>query len=283
MKSRILYIVIFSCLVSFSAHSQNVVQTFALANSLFEQADYQLAINHYQRVLFFEQVTFRFESYSRLAKAHFKLNDLKKAGFYYDLAYYSVEEDSLSTEMGFNKIQILILQGRYNEALIDLFSLDYPETDYFNRKSNFYLGVANFALGEYAISEAYFLNISKDSLFQAHIHDVFLKNKKVERINPKVAKTLSMLAPGLGQFYLGEFKSGLNSVVLTSAFVVLGFSTAINYSIFNAVYAVAPWYFRYYVGGYQNSEQHALNKIAKKRTEIYTELLDLIADSNPKI
>jgi hypothetical protein len=84
---------------------------------------------------------------------------------------------------------------------------------------------------------------------------------------------MSIFLPGLGQFYAGDIKNGLNSLLLTGGFFTIGFIVAINYSLVDAMVAVVPWIQRYYVGGYNRAAGIAENKKKSKQDKVYQAIL----------
>jgi hypothetical protein len=113
----------------------------------------------------------------------------------------------------------------------------------------------------------------KDS---AELAELFSK-KNLLSPSPKRARIMSMILPGLGQTYSGDLKSGLNSLLLTSGLIALGINISIRYRLVDAVFSILPWYQRYYTGGYGKAEEIAIRKRQKKRNEVYTKVLKLIA------
>ena len=103
----------------------------------------------------------------------------------------------------------------------------------------------------------------------------------MRRTNPAIPTTMSIIIPGLGQLYLGDLKSALNSFMLTSGFALLFIHTALEYSLIDAAASVLPWYQRYYQGGYENAGKIALKKREKKLTYEYKKILGLITENYP--
>ena len=117
---------------------------------------------------------------------------------------------------------------------------------------------------------------SNDSLSRKNLHALFNENEKLKHKNPKAAKVLSMIIPGAGQLYAGDVKNGLNSLLLTGGFFLLFINTSIAYTFVDALVAVGPWYYRYYLGGYQRAETITINRVEMKRARIYRKMLDTV-------
>jgi hypothetical protein len=132
-----------------------------------------------------------------------------------------------------------------------------------------------FSQGEYQKSKALFKEVSPDT---SVVNELFIKNAKIDKLKPKTAKILSIIIPGLGQFYAGDVKNGLNSFILSGGLMFLGVRSAINNSVLDAALSIMPWYQRYYTGGYNKAEAIAEAKIKERRFKVFNELLEVVED-----
>lgn len=262
-------------------HAQNIDQTYIFAAEQYQNKNFATAINAYQRVVFFGGQTNRDNSlaYYQLANCYFELKNFEKAAGYYDLAFFSLKNDSVKTEIAFKKISCLLLNHQFQYAQVELLGLDDSMSVYFQRKKNFYFGITYFGLNQFDSAETCFLRVidEKDVVAKEKIKNIFIRNKQVDKIHPKTAKVLSIIIPGLGQFYSGDIRNGINSFLITSIFLAIGINTAIVYSPIDAIASVIPWYQRYFMGGYQKAETIAIKKIARKRAVLYQEILGTVA------
>ncbi len=177
----------------------------------------------------------------------------------------------------------MLLQEKYQYALAELYSLaDSMPSIYFNRKKNFYLGIAYFGNNEFSLSEKSFLGaLPNNSITEAEqIKDLFIKNKKVSRVKPKTARILSMCLPGLGQFYAGDIKNGINSLVINALFVGLFTYSFVTISPIDAYFSVLPWFQRYYKGGYTKAGIIAEQKVKKRRVKVYNEIIATVSNTS---
>ncbi len=91
--------------------------------------------------------------------------------------------------------------------------------------------------------------------------------ERVAKKNPKTARVLSMILPGAGQFYAGDIKNGLNSLLLNA---LLGFwfvTTGLAYTFVDAAATVTPWLFRYYGGGIRRAGEIVEKKEGRAASE----------------
>jgi TM2 domain-containing membrane protein YozV len=109
------------------------------------------------------------------------------------------------------------------------------------------------------------------------VNDIYKSALKSHlRPNPKVASFLSMVLPGSGQLYCGEFKSGINSFLLTGTAITVYTLISIRYSFIDAILGVFPYYQRYYTGGVINAQNMAKDKIKIKKMKAIKEINEII-------
>ncbi len=282
-RLKISGIIIFS-LCSGLAFTQNSPQTLEFAGGQYLAGNYDAALSAYQRFLFFNKEKHAPAVYRQIADCYFRLHEYEKAAGYFDLASSSFGEDSIKNEMVFRKIASLLMKDQYDYALMELLGLEGISSSYFLDKQNFYLGITYFGMNRFDSSETSFARIlerNKPADIN-RLHALFAANKKTDRIRPRTAKILSIILPGLGQFYSGDVKSGINSFLITSAFFLLGVKTAATYSFMDAFVSVFPWYQRYYMGGYNKAEAIARKRVRDKRAMVYKEILELLASAKEK-
>lgn len=273
---RILTIII-SCL-TFAAFSQTVSETVAFADVQQSMGHHDIAIQAYKRALFFQSDDYKENIFHKVANSYYSKEDYADAAKYYDLAYAYETQDAAKTEITLKKSLCLLIEQDYSLALLELFSLDDDLTEVQKGQVNFYSAIAYFGMSEFDKSEQYFKECVTTDEEKAEIEKLFNKNAKI-RLNPKTAKVLSMILPGLGQFYAGDIKNGLNSMLLAAGLVTLIIYTSIQFTIFDAIISVGPWYQRYYTGGFKKAEIIAEQKLYKKRDVIYRQIIDIIATS----
>ena len=260
-------------------HAQTLEQTLSFADAAFTVGNYPLAISNYQRVIFFGNDSVLFHCYSNIANCYSATNDFVNGNKYYDLAFFLTKSDSLKNELVLKRTENFLHQKKFNEALGELFSLNNKLFGGQPKKSNVYFGIVYFGKEDYTNSEKYFeLAVGNDSVKQKTIHDLFIQNKKADRINPRTAEILSIIIPGAGQIYAGDFRNGINSLLINAAFAYLFVNTAQVATLSDAVFTVAPWYFRYFQGGYKHAESIAQVRKDMKHAAIFNLLISQLAD-----
>lgn len=256
------------------AFAYTVEETYALAQKQFELGNYQSSIEFFHRVVYFSSDSLKGRALIYLADSYAKINNTGKALLYYDQAYYQSNNASEKNNLIFKKATLLLLQKQPNLALQELFSVDIEINDTINRnRADFFKAIAYWNLKDFDKSRAYFTRLIT---LQEKLDALFLENQKIDRLKPELARILSMIVPGVGQLYAGAYKEAINSFVLTGLLVFLAYEVTINYSLIDAGVITGPWLFRYYLGGYNNAKKLTEDRIAKRRAEVYSNILSLL-------
>ncbi len=283
IKPRIWFWIVCNILTTVTL-AQNLEETIKFANSQFESGNYNLALKEYQRALFFNDGSNLQFIYEQIGSSFFFKKDLKKAAYYYELSYKTTDSDSIKTEILFKKTACLMLDKNFKLATFELLNLpDSLDPQSADRK-NFYFAVCYWGMGDFEKSKNSFMEILPDNqvLAREEITLLFSKKRNLYKPNPKTAQILSIFIPGSGQIYSGDFKNGLNSLVLTGGIIVLGVYMTRYYSLFDAVLTVFPWFIRYYQGGYQGAKKIAQNNRSNRRNETYQKILKVIQKNKEK-
>ncbi len=279
MKLKTLFIISFSLLATLKITAQNIEETLRFAEKQFKAGNYMSALLEYQRVAFFDSKNeFNF-IHQRIGESFYAVKDYASAAKSFDLAARAAPNDSLSSEMYFNKAMCYLKQHNYFFALNELLGLNTPDSEYFNTKLNLYSGIAWFGIEDYdAAHQRLSKVVGNESLSQ--LKKIFNEYKKIrKRFNPKKIQTLSTIFPGLGQLYCGNFKNGINSLVLIGSIAFVTVYIWHLYGFLDAALSMGSWYYRYYTGGINNAERTALEKIAHEKEEAYHKIMHLVKHS----
>ncbi len=262
-------------ILNFPSQGQTISQAYVFGNQEFEAGRFVSAIEVYQRVLFFDSTqTYSPSIYARIAHSLYTEKRYAEAANYYDLAYFSTDVDSLKTAYSLQKIASLLFLKQYSFAEVELLDMDTPlQIPSQEKERLFYEGLTAYAQGQFSTAEVAFKGLVSDT---TTVHQLFRKNDRISKINPKKAKVLSMILPGLGQLYVGDVKNGLNSMLLTGGLFYLGLRSALNTTFIEGTLSFLPWVQRYYQGGFQKAERIAQEKIQEKRYELLGEILETI-------
>ena len=276
-RLNILFTAVFSIAPVVIAQPEEPVTAFG--NKAYAEHNYQLAVREYQRVLFFHLHYDEAVILERLGNAYFMMNQYERAIEYYDHAMLLHTSDSARYSCLFRKVFSMVLHGQYQYALIELYSIHDSLPEPFYREYEFYLAVCLFRLGAFDDAKKAFLaSIPPDrEEARAQLNSLLEHKKYLEKPNPNTAFVLSMILPGAGQLYAGDIKNGLNSMILNGILIFIFVNTTLNYTIFDAMLTVFPWFQRYYQGGFTRAKDIAMHKREDRRNEICRQILTVIA------
>ena len=259
-----------------AVQAQTVPQVLQQADSLLARGDYFSAVKLYDRVLFFDDSAYAINSYEKIAECYFQNRQYDKAANYFSLAGKAEDNDSLAQSIFEKKTISLILGEQFLSAREELFEM--PEAYLKSQK-----GILLTAMTLYGNQEtdAAFNEFSKLEVLKKKDKELARLKKRlirVEKKNPKTARVLSIIIPGSGQLYAGDWRNGLNSLLLTGGLMTLGVHTIATIGFIDGILMVGPWYQRYYTGGFKRAEA-SVNALKKKvRYEVLQEMLRLSKD-----
>lgn len=256
--------------------AQTAEHLYALATDQCSQGNYEQSIKNLKRVQFFDEETRFPDVFQKLGDCYFHLSDFGSAFYYYDLAIIQNENDSVSNYCLSRKVACKLYNKEYNEALVELMSLDSEPIPSFRKDFDMLFGITYYYLGDFMMAQRYFTSVCLSSLHcSADSINYFLDhtNQLKKRFKPGTAKIMSMFIPGSGQIYAGDWKNGLNSFFLTTGFLAVGTALGGSLSFIDAAVIVLPWFQRYYTGGFQKAYSITSDRLANEMNE---NLLDLI-------
>lgn len=267
----------FSLIAFQQLSAQTFEETINFADNQFKSGKLTTALKAYQRALFFSEGRRNLYLFRQIAEISYFNNDFETAQKFFGLSYNQTDNDSLKTELLFDKASCQLLNKNFQFALIDLFSVN-DTSRIVQKRLNFYLATCYFGLEDFSKAQTYFESCV-DLNHRNEVSDLF-SGKKLISPSPKKARIMSMILPGLGQTYSGDLKSGLNSLLLTSGLIALGIDISLRYTPVDALFSVLPWFQRYYTGGYGKAEEIAIRKRQNNRDEVYTRILKLVGENN---
>ncbi len=276
MKPKIVSITIFSFFVASFSFAQSINDTYNFAKQQFLTGNYEQALTEYQRVAFFDSENKYTDVYQKIGDSFYALNQYNQAFKNFDIAARYTENDSLKTELIFKKVNCLFKQDNYIFALNELLGLTENTCPYLLNKYNLYMAISHFGIEEYDNSFIYFSKTLPENSVP-ELTEIFNGYERFrKRFNPGKIQTMSMIVPGLGQMYMGNIGSGLNSIVLVGVIATATIHIWQVYGVLDAFLSMSSWYYRYYSGGYRSAKNLAAAKIEHEKEQVYLTVLSLI-------
>lgn len=270
------FLSVFLC-ISFCSPAEgkpsNIESIISFGDSLFLAGNYFGALNEYQRAYFFSVCELKSKLGGKIANCYLFLDDFKMARSFYDsMAVYS-ENESQRLNCEFQKILCYMKENDFGYALLKLNSLEVSDEIQLLRRKNLYQGICYFGNGDYDASRQHLLNsISEaDTLRRLQLEHLYKKQTLLKRPNSHMAIMLSLIIPGTGQFYSGDVKNGLNSLLLLTGIFYLG-----TIASSGGIAFLVPLFCRYYLGGIVHTKQIADQKREKNKYIYYTNLMEIL-------
>lgn len=268
-------IIIFIILLTNStvSTSQNILEVQILADKYYEKKQFSEAFKLYERFFYFKD-TITSQDFFLLGNCKYHNNSYNEAIYYYNLGINHSDNDTIKAYYYIRTSKMLIYNEQYSEAIQKLLIAEQIANATQIDKIKFLIASAYFLVNDYSSSQKYFSQIIKEP---EKLSFLFSQTEK-KYPNPNTAFWLSTILPGLGQFYVGDIKDGLNSLLLNSSLAILFVYTANESSLISASLSIAPWLHRYLTGGATNAKQLAFKKREENNKLILNRIVNIYSD-----
>lgn len=277
MKKILLILMVFT---SFGSRliAQNLTSQKLLADSLFQSEEYFDAITEYKRLLFFaKNEECKFEVYSKIGlcyKAGGKYDDAIKC---FGLAKLSAKLFDDSLKMDLQIIRTNILRRTIPQALSLLEKLKRENSNKIDTSIiNYWTAWAHLMNDNWDLAASEF-----DKNIQFHHLKMFADSVNSAKYSPQFAKFISIILPGSGQFYTGNYLSGFLSLawnVFGGYLTINAFTT--DRALEGVLFGSLVWT-RFYRGNFQNAEKFAIEKNSEISNNAYKFLSQKFLDEKP--
>jgi len=254
---KILFTFLFISLQTITLYAQDSFEgQFNYAKKLYEKENYFDAVTEFKRLLFFDEsnkysfecnylmgLSYKYGGKFTDALLHFSIADMQA---------HTTEED-FACRIEIVKINILRRTTYKALALLDSLSNN-PE---FKKKSdeiNYWRGWTYIFSDDWEKAATTFSENKLD-----HQLAVICDSIDNDLYNPELAKYLSIV-PGAGQFYTGEYVSGLISIGWNVLWGYLTIDAFIEDRVFDGLLIGSLLWWRFYSGNIQNAEKFAIEK-----------------------
>ena len=108
-----------------------------------------------------------------------------------------------------------------------------------------------------------------------------INRQKIPQHSPYLASWLSGIIPGAGQIYLGNWRSGINALILNAALGYLTIDALASHRYVQSMTIFLGGWNRYYFGGMMNAQNSALKLNDKQWDEAILILMDTFISQEP--
>lgn len=226
------------------------------ANNLFEEGLYFDAITEYKRISYFDKnklyeynTNYKIAlSYKRGAKFDEAINYFSKA-----VNYAGTDEEKFET-----RVQIIrtnILRKTTDRALQLLNELEKNASYSQKKELNYWRGWSFMFADKWDSAAVYFNMVDYNHELKNIANSV-----ENDKYSVTFAKVISYILPGSGQFYTGNYLSGLMSLGWNALWGYLTLDAIMDERVFDAFAVGDLLFLRFYRGNIQNAEKFAIEK-----------------------
>ena len=254
-----------------------------LGDHLLALGDYDAAITEYKRFLFFNV------DHPQAVEAQFKIGLAYRAQEWWVEAVEAMiaavqltTETELQAERRVELAVTLIANGAYDLALVELIKVDMQSRSaQLRQRARFLRGVAYLYQFKWeqarSVFQAYFDENPSAAMAAAEIDALFSEGINLPQKSKKVARILSTLLPGLGQTYAGDWKNGLNALLLNGALGYVTLDAAIERDYDDALLSFFFLFYRYYSGNRYRAAEAAQTFNDREKRQHVEKILQALA------
>ena len=250
---------------------------------LFALGNYDAAITEYKRFLFFNSDP------PQVGDVQFKIGLAYRAQKWWPAAaeamIVAIQRTTATELQAERRVELavtLIASGAYDLALVELIKVDMQsQSARLRQRARFLRGVAYLYQSKWeqaqSVFQAYFDEIPGAAGAAAEIDVLFLDVLNRSQKSEKVARRLSTFLPGLGQTYAGDWKNGLNALLLNGVLGYVTLDAAIERDYDDALLSFFFLFYRYYAGNRYRAAEAAQTFNDRENRRHVEEILQVLA------
>ena len=255
--SKISFITLFMWILQTNLFAQDsFAEQFNLAKKLYTEENYFDAVTEFKRLLFFyEEDNYSYETNLLIGLSYKEGSKFSEAIQHFAIAELNSKNMDEVFIARLEIIKINILRRTTDRALTLLDSLQ-NDSRFANRvdEIDYWRGWAYIFSDDWKQAASYF---SKSE--NGHQLSQICDSLDNDLYDPTLAKTLSII-PGAGQFYTGEYVSGLISIGWNVLWGYLTINAFMEDRVFDGLMIGTLLWWRFYSGNIQNAEKFAIEK-----------------------
>ena len=257
MNKFYLIILVFSTLSVRIAAQDDFVKQFDFAKQLYAGEKYYDAVTELKRLLYFDKSeTYNYKANILIGKSYKQGGKFADAVKHFTLAEINAANGDELYYSRIENVRVNILRRTTDRALDLLSSLE-DDKRFSSKKDelNYWRGWAYIFADDWE-NAAFSLGMIDNQ------HELKLLAEKVEdeKYSVNFAKIISMIIPGAGQFYTGEYVSGLLSLSWNVLWGYLTIKSFVDDRIFDGIMVGSLLWLRFYNGNIYNAEKFAEEK-----------------------
>lgn len=263
-------------------------EALALADRLLEQESYDEAITEYKRFIFFNPKSERVDyALYKMGLAHRSERNWQAAINAFGDSISVTEDLRTIDERRIILATTLIASGNYSLARLELLKVsEYSQHPSLRLRSLYFDGVASLYMFDWDSAEkafgAFYAEDSDGRMAERtrEMEAILLKARQSYK-SPGLGKFLSTILPGMGQIYAGNWRSGLNALVLNGITIGL-FANSIYKKDFKDAALISSISIRYYMGNRYNAEKGVGKYNESQDRQNAAKMLNLVREDEPR-
>jgi tetratricopeptide (TPR) repeat protein len=264
-------------------------KALSLADYFFNSQNYNEAITEYKRYIFINP------DGDQLSYAHYKIGiayrNQEKWTNSLDAIRKSINttlNDSLRDERRVALGIVLIASGNYSAAELELLRVSqFSSYPFIKRKAAFFLCVSHSYTFKWEdaqkVFKKYLENRNNSVEYNLGVDSLFSQAQRMRNKSPGLAKKLSTFIPGSGQFYVGEWRNGVNALVINSATGYFLVNALLGRRLADALLNYLFLFNRYYQGNRHNAYTLAQKRNKNLNQKEAKKILQKLSESLNKI
>ncbi len=261
-KYLFIIVIIHSWKISFS--QDYLGDQFDFAKKLFNEENYFDAITEFKRLQFFDSSgAYQFLSSEMIGLCYKYGGKFNEAVQYLSFAELNSKEDEDIYRTKIEIIRVNILRRTTGNALKLLDEIE-KDKKWLNKKDeiNYWRGWAYIFADDWETASEMFSRISSDNELK-----LLCDSTSEKKYSVTFAKIVSIVLPGAGQFYTGNYSSGLLSFGWCALWGYIAVEAFIEERVFDGLAVANFLWFRFYRGNLENAEKFAIEKNIKIANE----------------
>jgi len=233
-----------------------LARQYEYACLLMQKGNYYDAVTEFKRLLFFDMRNkYKFVANSRLGECYKQGAKYADAVFYLNVALQNSPGNKERLIMKKEIIKVNILRRSFDNALQQIYELEKDTTSGFAEEADYWRGWTYIFEDDWEKAAECF---SKKQDWQ-ELKKICVETDK-HKYSVTMAKLLSVFLPGSGQFYTGNYMSGIMSVGWNFLWGYISVNSLIENRVFDGLMTANFLLLRFYLGNVQNAEKFAENR-----------------------
>lgn len=230
----------------------------SLAQKLARSGSYDEAITEYKRFIYFSSDSAEIsDCWHEIARLYQHLGDLQQARSSLEKALSFAPSESIEQQLKIDIGVNLLAANHIAAAEIELLRVaTFTPYQQLRRRAYFFLGIAFVYENRWEEARhAFHLALDTASQESQLIDRLLAPEHRPRPLSPDFAKSISTLIPGAGQVYAGDWRNGINALLINIATGFLTVQAFVTHNLRDAALVYFPLFYRYYLGNRWNAAE----------------------------